>query len=200
MLDIKEIIGIITVVLGVIGYIPYLKDTVAGKTKPHVYTWFVWSLVAFIVFALQISDEAGAGAWVTLVAGILSFLIFLLGLKRGDKDITTSDTAFFIAALAALVLWLVAGQPIVSITLLVTVGILGFLPTLRKSWNKPHSETLSTYAINAARHGLSVFALSEYTVVTWLFPVAWGFANALFVLIILLRRNKKISSKYDSSI
>tara|TARA_B100000745_G_C20058043_1_gene360921 strand:+ start:395 stop:511 length:117 start_codon:yes stop_codon:yes gene_type:complete len=38
MLEIKEIIGVITVILGVVGYIPYLRDVLKGKTKPHVYT------------------------------------------------------------------------------------------------------------------------------------------------------------------
>lgn len=53
MLELKEIIGMITVILGIVGYIPYLRDVLRGKTKPHVYTWFVWGLITLIIFALQ---------------------------------------------------------------------------------------------------------------------------------------------------
>lgn len=189
MFEIKDIIGAITVILGVVGYLPYFRDILRGKTKPHVYTWFVWGVITFIVFALQVSGEAGAGSWVTLVAAFLSLSVFVLGLRNGDKDITKSDTLFFIVALVALVLWLFAKQPVVSIILLVTVGMLGFIPTIRKSWNKPHTETISTYVINSFRHSLSFFALTQYSIVTWLFPVAWGIANALFVIILLVRRS-----------
>ena len=189
MFEVKEIIGVITVVLGIAGYIPYLKDVLAEKTKPHVYTWFVWGLITLVVFALQVSGDAGAGSWVTLVAALLALLIFILGMRQGDKDITKSDTLFFIAALFALGLWLFASQPEASVILLVFIGMLGFIPTIRKSWNKPHTETLSTYIINSFRHGLSFFALSQYTIVTWLFPITWSVANGLFVLILLARRH-----------
>ena len=189
MLELKEIIGMITVILGIVGYIPYLRDVLRGKTKPHVYTWFVWGLITLIIFALQISDNAGPGAWVTLVAGSISFSIFALGMRQGDKDITKSDTLFFVAALFALGLWLFAEQPVVAMILLVTVGMLGFVPTIRKSWNKPHTETISTYAINSFRHSLSVLALANYSILTSLFPIAWGVANGLFVILLLIRRS-----------
>lgn len=188
MFDLKVIIGIITVVLGVVGYIPYFRDIIKGKTKPHVYTWFVWGSITLVIFALQVSDAAGPGAWVTLVAGLLSLSIFILGMRQGDKDITKSDTLFFIAALIALGLWLLAEQPVVAMILLVTVGMLGFVPTIRKSWNKPHTETISTYAINSFRHGLSFAALANYSILTGLFPVAWSIANGLFVVLLLVRR------------
>ena len=189
MLELKEIIGMITVILGIVGYIPYLRDVLRGKTKPHVYTWFVWGLITLIICALQISDNAGPGAWVTLVAGSISFSIFALGMRQGDKDITKSDTLFFVAALFALGLWLFAEQPVVAMILLVTVGMLGFVPTIRKSWNKPHTETISTYAINSFRHSLSVLALANYSILTSLFPIAWGVANGLFVILLLIRRS-----------
>lgn len=188
MFDLKTIIGVITVILGVVGYIPYLRNVLKGTTKPHVYTWFVWGSMTLIIFALQISDNAGPGAWVTLVTAILSLTIFALGMRQGDKDITKSDTLSFVAAIFALGLWLFAEQPVATTVLLVTVGMLGFIPTIRKSWNKPYTETISTYVINSFRQGLSFFALTNYSILTWLFPVTWSIANGLFVLFLIIRR------------
>lgn len=191
MFDLKIIIGVITVVLGVVGYIPYLRNVLRGTTKPHVYTWFVWGSMTLIIFALQISDNAGPGAWVTLVTAILSLTIFALGMRQGDKDITKSDTLSFVAAIFALGLWLFAEQPVATTVLLVTVGMLGFIPTIRKSWNKPYTETISTYVINSFRQGLSFFALTNYSILTWLFPITWSIANGLFVLFLIIRRSKQ---------
>jgi len=191
MFDLKTIIGAITVVLGVVGYIPYLRNVLKGTTKPHVYTWFVWGSMTLIIFALQISDNAGPGAWVTLVTAILSLTIFALGIRQGDKDITKSDTLSFVAAIFALGLWLFAEQPVATTVLLVTVGMFGFIPTIRKSWNKPYTETISTYAINSFRQGLSFFALTNYSILTWLFPITWSIANGLFVLFLIIRRSKQ---------
>jgi uncharacterized protein with PQ loop repeat len=95
MHEIKNIIGILAVILTFIGYIPYLRDILKGKTIPHVYSWFLWGFVTAIAFALQMSDKAGMGAFVTLAAAIMCTTVFFLGvLRKGKKDITTSDTIF----------------------------------------------------------------------------------------------------------
>lgn len=185
---VKPIISVISVCLTFVGYIPYIRDTIQKKTVPHVYSWLLWSFVTAIAFALQFSGGAGVGAWVTLAAALVSFFIFFLGLRNGKKDISRSDTFFFILSLIALILWLVAKRPILSVILVSITEMLAFIPTFRKSWNKPYSETLFTYELNAARHGLSIFALQYYSIVTWLYPVTWTFANALFSVMLLVRR------------
>lgn len=184
----KEIFGIIAVVLSIVAYVPYFHDIIKGKTKPHVYTWFVWGFITCIIFALQIKGGGGIGAYVTLLAGIFSFVVFLLGLRFGDKDITISDTVFFIFALIATFLWLFAKQPVLSVVLLVLIDLLGFIPTVRKTWNKPFSETLFTWKLNAFRHGLSIFALLQYNILTFIYPVAWTTACILFSIMLVTRR------------
>jgi len=186
----KIAISIIAVILTFVGYVPYLRNTIRGKTRPHVYSWFLWGFVTLIAFALQVSDRAGVGSLVTLAAGLVSFVIFALGMREGKKDITKSDTIFFTLALIAVVIWLFAKQPIISVILVSLIDMLGFAPTIRKSWYKPHSETLFTYLLNTFRHGLSIFALQNYSVITWLYPVTWTLANGLFSIMLIARRKQ----------
>ena len=176
MPEIKTIISLFAVLLSIVGYIPYLRDTVKGKTKPHVYSWFIWTLLTGIVYGLQVGSGAGVGSWVTLAVTIIGFVVFLFGMYNGEKDITATDSVFFILSLVALFLWLIAKQPILSVILVSLIDMLGFAPTIRKSWNKPYSETLFTYELGAFRHGLSFFALQNYNIVTWLYPITWALA------------------------
>lgn len=194
---IKVFIGIVAAALSTIGYLPYLRDTWNGKTKPHVYSWFIFGSVTFIVFAIQISGGAGAGAWPTFMAALLSLAIFILSVRRGNKNITKLDTVFFVLALTALAAWLIADQPAISVTLLVLTGLLGLVPTIRKSWNEPFTETLVSYMINTFRHGLSFFALVQYSYITWLFPVTWTIANAGIVIYLLVRRRQVVKHKQE---
>jgi hypothetical protein len=187
---VKNLIGLIAVTLTFVGYIPYLRDVLKGKTRPHVYSWFLWGFMTLIAFALQVSAKGGAGSFVTLAAALISLVIFALGMRQGKKDITKLDTVFFILGLIAVVFWLVAKQPVFSIILVVTVDMLGFAPTFRKSWYKPYSETLFTYLLNTFRHSLSIFALKHYSIVTWLYPVSWAVANGLFSLMLVVRRKQ----------
>lgn len=189
MADYKTIISIVAVILTFVGYIPYILDTLKGKTTPHVYTWFIWVFVTAIAFGLQVTAGAGVGSWVTLAVVIIGTFIFLLSLRNGG-GITKSDTAFFILSLIALFLWLIAKQPVLSVILVSLIDMLGFIPTIRKSWNKPYSETLFSYEINSFRHGLSIFGLQQYSIVTWLYPATWAVANGLFSIMLIIRRKQ----------
>ncbi len=188
MQEIKNTIGIIAVILTFVGYIPYIVDTVKGKTEPHVYSWFLWGFITLIAFFLQVSGNAGAGSLVTLAAGLICFIIFGFGMRRGKKNITKSDTIFFALSIIAITLWLFAKQPVLSIILLAAIDILGFIPTIRKSWHKPYTETLFTYLLNTFRFALAIFALQKYTIVTSLYPITWILANGLFSILLLTRR------------
>jgi len=191
MSDLKNIVGIVAVFLTFIGYIPYIKDVISGKTVPHVYSWFLWGFVTLIAYALQVSAGGGIGAYVTFTAGLLCTIVFIIGFtKKGKKDITQVDTIFFILALIALGFWLIAKQPVISAILTTGVDLLGFAPTIRKSWNKPYSETLSFYLLNTIRFILAVFSLQRYTIVTALYPLAWIFGNGLFGLMLIVRRKQ----------
>jgi hypothetical protein len=170
--------------------VPYFRDLLNGKTRPHVFSWLIWGIVTSIIFALQISAGAGVGAYVTLAVAALSFAIFLLSLRNGNRDIKRLDVVFFVLALLSIPLWLIVKQPVLSIVLLSTIDMLGFLPTIRKSWNDPYSETLALYVITTFRHALSILGLFEYNIVTMLFPVTWVFANAGFAVLLIVRRKK----------
>ncbi len=190
MQEVKNIIGIIAVILVFIGYIPYLRDVIKGKTIPHIYSWFLWGFVSTIAFALQISDNAGIGAFVTLAAAIMCTLVAVLSFKhKGKWDITLIDTLFLLLAFISLGIWLFAKQPVVSIILTTTTDILGFVPTVRKSWNRPYSETLSLYSLNTFRFGLAIIAIQNYSIITTLYPIVWLLANGLFALMLILRRS-----------
>jgi hypothetical protein len=186
----KEVIGVIAVALTFIGYFPYIKDIVMGKTQPHIFSWLIWTITVSIIYALQLSAGAGAGSWVTLALTVIMGAVFLLSLKRGTKNIKRIDIVFLILALLALPLWLVVNQPVLSILLLSTIDMLGFLPTIRKSWHDPYSETLSLYTITTFRHGFSILALAQYNIITLLFPASWVIANALFSVMLIMRRKR----------
>jgi hypothetical protein len=188
MLDTKEIIGIIAVALTFVGYIPYFIDVVAGKTKPHLFSWLVWCVTTAIICALQISAGAGPGAWVTVSLTLVFVVMFGLSFKYGHKDIRRIDVVFLILALCALPLWLVVHQPVLSIILLSTIDMLGFAPTIRKSWNNPYTETLAMYGISTFRHGIVLLALSSWSIVTYLFPLTWVIANGGFAILLIARR------------
>ena len=86
--------------------------------------------------------------------------------------------------------WLIAEQPIVAVVLVVIADMLAFIPTIRKSWLHPYSETLSLYLTTTVRFVLALLAVENYTILSSLWIVAWIVANGLFSVMLVVRRRE----------
>ena len=189
-IHLKEILTLLSIALIWIGYTPYIRDILRGKTHPHLFSWLIWSILNFCLFWLQLNAWAGFASWIILILWITSLLVFILWYKYGERDIRKIDIFFLISSLLAIPIWLFLDQPLFSTILLTWIGISAFAPTIRKTWANPYSETVITYYITTVRHVLNIFALSQYNFITIIFPWIWIFINISFLLMIWFRRRK----------
>lgn len=195
MIDLKTIFGFVAIILTIVGYFPYIRDVIKGKTEPHVYSWFLFGFITFIAFALQVQGGAGAGSLATFVSTLLIFTVYFLSLKhRRHQDVTTLDKLFFGLTLLALVLWLIAKQPIISAIMITITNLLAYGPTIRKAWWRPHTETLLFFMINMLRFALIIASLQTYSILTALYPVS-EFMVQSFMSAMLIIRRKQIYEK-----
>lgn len=177
-------IALIAATLAIIGNVPYLRDILKKRVQPHPYTWLVWTVVSCIIFFGQLSAGAGVGAIPTAASEIFTVLIFIFSLRYGFKKIRPIDTAFLIIALAGIIPWILTDDPTISVIIAVSIDFVAFLPTLRKTWQKPKSETPLLYAMNVLRHILMLFSLQAYNVATTLHSIAMISLNSIMVGII----------------
>jgi hypothetical protein len=189
----KELFGLASVALCLLCYGPYFYSIIRGKTRPHTFSWIVWSIVNAIVFLSQWSDGAEAGAWVTGMTALFCLTVVGLSLRNGETTITRSDWVSFIAALAMIPLWSLTKDPLAAVLLGTAIDALGCYPTLRKSFVDPHSEPVFSWAVAGARSFISIFAIQHYSLVTVLYPVAMILTNGGGACVLLLRRRKLIA-------
>ena len=186
----KEILGGIAVVIAFISYVPYIRDIFNNKTKPHAFSWLVYSVMTGIAFFGQIVGGGGAGAWVNGLTAIVCFVIFIFGLLKGRANIVFIDWISLLGAVVALIFWFITKGPLLSVILVTIIDALGFFPTFRKSFHKPHEETLITYFLSALKYVFALFALDIFSVVTALFPLYLVFANSAFFIMALIRKRQ----------
>jgi hypothetical protein len=93
-------------------------------------------------------------------------------------------------SLIAIGFWLIVDQPIISIILAITADGLAFTPTIRKSWFKPYTETLSLYVINTLRFSLALVAIETYTFLSVSWFLFWAIGNTLFSIMLVVRRRQ----------
>lgn len=189
-MDIKLFLALLGACIALVGNIPYLRDVITNKIQPHPYTWLVWTLVSAITLFGQIAKGAGVGAIPTATAEIFTVIIFLFSLRYGFRNIVRRDTYFLIVALLGIIPWILTKDPTISVVIAVSIDLVAFVPTLRKTWVKPASETPILYSMNVVRHVLTLFSLQAYNVATTLHSIAMIVTNTAMTGIILFRRRR----------
>jgi len=189
-MTIHEALGIGAVAIATIGYVPYFRDVLQGRTKPHATSWLLWGLLAGIAFLGQISGNAGSGAWVTGFTAVMSLVVFVLSLFKGTRDVVLADWFSLAGAGIALVLWYLTSDPLLSVAISTVINALAFFPTFRKSWRRPQEETVVMYFLSGLKFVLALLSLQTVSLLTTLFPLSLVLMNWLFVALLLVQRRR----------
>jgi hypothetical protein len=115
-------------------------------------------------------------------------VVFLLSFKYGTKNITRSDTGILVLALLAVVVWWQTNNPLYAVLMVTVIDALGYIPTLRKSWGEPYSETLSFWFTMILVTILTILSLSEYNLLTLTYLGMLVIANMVVLVFCGLRR------------
>lgn len=163
-----EQIGYITILLGIVGAFPYIKNTLSGKTKPNKIGWFVWALAPIIGAFLQFKSGATFSAIPILMEGILSLSIFFFSFvnKNAYWKITILDITCGILSGFALILWILTRESNISTFFIILADLLAGFPILIKSWKYPETETGSAYY-----YALISNVVGLLTIKNWVFSI-----------------------------
>ena len=188
-MEIKLFFGIASSLLAVLCFIPYIKDILKNKTEPHTYSWLVWTILQTVGVLAQVKEGAGYGAWALAIGAVFCFSIFLLSFKYGTKNISRFDGFCLFASLVAIGVYVLIDNPIYAICAVALIDFVGFLPTFRKGFAEPFTETTSTFIMSAVANVLSLIALQNYNVTTILYLASLFVTNSSFATMILVRQH-----------
>lgn len=189
-LNIKFLSAVLSTSLGFFAYFFYIRGMFRGETKPHLYTWLIWTITLAIAVA-GIWYGGGGYALVSLsIAACITFFIFLLSFKYGTRHITKWDTALLLLALTAILVWREFHAPLLSVFMVTAIDALGYIPTFRKSFVEPWSEPMLSWILFTLPTILTISALSNYNLLTTLYLAMSVFLNVLLIAMCLWRRKK----------
>ena len=101
MTEIAPVLGVLAVLVGIADTIPYVRDTLRGATRPHRGTWLIWSTLAILVCFSQHADGATWSLLMAATQAILTSLVFVLALRRGEGGVGIGDRILLAIASAA---------------------------------------------------------------------------------------------------
>lgn len=164
-------------IIGAVGSIAYLIETVKGKIKPNRVSFLLWSIAPCIAFAAQIKQGVGIESLMTFMTGFLPLLTFGASFvnKKSEWKITRFDLLCGALSILGLILWLITKVGNIAITFSILADGLAAVPTLVKSYKYPDTEKAWPWLAAPIGIILTLLTLKELT-----------FANSSFIIYILV--------------
>ncbi len=167
---------IVGALIGAMGSVAYLIDTVKGKVKPNRVSFLLWSIAPLIAFFAQIKQGVGLEALMTFSSGFLPLTVFIASFvnKQAEWKLTRFDLLCGILSLVGLVLWMITKVGNVAIFFSIIADGLAAVPTIVKAYKYPDTELAWPWIATVFGVVLTLLTLSTFT-----------FANSGFILYIL---------------
>lgn len=189
------LIGYLSGVLGLFANVPYILDTIRGKTKPHRISWGIFLLLNIINFVSQAASGATNSLWLTLGFCLSQAVIVLLAIHRGVGGLGRLDSVCLVGATMGIGLWMYLQVPIVAIIANTIVATIALIPTLVKAYKKPQTETKITWFLGAVAALLGAMAVGNNRLELLLFPVYSCVVQFLVYGILVLREKPLVRIK-----
>lgn len=189
--SLKILAASVATFIAITAYIPYLIDMFRGKNKPHLYTWISYFLVTITVAVIQVMGGAGLGAIPTILSAIVNAVILFFCFRFGTKDITPLDKICLGLSVAGITAFIVLhNRPLLALAIVTAAEITSFIPTFRKTYNDPYSESLPSYFLSLVKLVLILIALDTYNLLTASYSVLWIIVFLAFLAMVYQRRTQ----------
>ena len=185
LLNYKLLFWIISVIITLIGYYIYIKDIYFWQNKPHFYSWLVWGIITIMIYIIQVEHNSWSGSWVALITGIMWFIIAIISLKKGTKDIIISDIITLLLALLWILLRYYLELSIYSVILFVLIDVFLYYKIFIKSIFNYSTENYKVYLLPILKYLFAIFALNTITLETSLYLMTNTFLLLSLVLTIV---------------
>lgn len=191
---ISEISGYLSGLAILASFVPYIRDTFFGETKPERMSWLIWSIIGAISFFSQFAKGASYSLLMTGAQTIGDLFIFVIAIKYGVGGFVKRDVIAIIGVGISLFLWYLTKEASLALLIVIFIDAIGALLTVIKSYKNPETETISAWVLTFIGGFLGCIAVGKINFILLAFPAYVCLASLSILLAIKLGFESKASS------
>ncbi len=164
---------IVGAIVDLFGTYIYIRDILHGRTRPNLVSWVLWAVAPMIASAAAFSAGIRWAILPTFMVGFVPVLVIIVALikRKAVWRPTRFDYICGGLSIMALVLWIITKEPNLAIIFSILSDGLAALPTIRKSWLFPHTESGIAYLAGLFNMLTTIAALQFFTFSELAFPI-----------------------------
>jgi hypothetical protein len=158
--------------LSLVGAYGYIRDTLRGDTSPNRVTWSLWGVEGVLAFFVEIQQHVGLASLMTLMLGLVPCAVVVASFRNRNAvwQLGAFDAVCGAVSVAGLVFWAFVDEPTVALVAFVVADQMSALPTVRKSWLAPSTESPRLFFLGSTNCAITVLTLTKLTTAGVLFP------------------------------
>lgn len=172
------------------GVISYIKETLKGNTKPNKVTWLLWSVAPLIATFAAFAGGVRLSVLPVFAAGFGPLLVLFASFvnKKSYWKLEKFDYLCGLCSILALVFWGITKEPVIAIIFAIASDAFAAIPTLKKSWKYPETETIDAYTSGLFNSLTSFTAIKMWSFAAIAFPIYLVFINSSLILAVYRKR------------
>jgi hypothetical protein len=191
MTNFQEVAGIVAGVLSLVGYVPYIYETVKGETRPNKATWIIWTIVGGLLAFSYLAEQGLSSSWLPLGYFLGPLVVAILSFWYGYSTWTRMDVVCIIAAGISIIPWILSNNPTLTLLINIFIDSAGAIPTLIKTYYEPHTEDLKAWLIFFIANTIQLFAVTTLNLAL-IYPIyLFLLAGSLVIFILKGKWQKK---------
>lgn len=169
----------------ILGFIPYIRSILRGKTVPKRASWAIWTVIGWVIFATYYASGSRNNLPEAFAIAIGPTVVFLFSLKRGEGGSTWFDWFCILGAALSLCVWKGFEAPVLGLSGGLLTDFLGLLLTWRHLYEKPDSEEPEGWILWNIGNFFNLFTIERWTIQDALFPLYFfvGTGVSLFLIV-----------------
>ncbi|WP_299288391.1 hypothetical protein [uncultured Tateyamaria sp.] len=193
--------GLAAAVLSVYAFWPYIRDILAGRTRPERSSWLIWALLSAVSLLSQTYEGAQASLGFAAMQTAGTVLICGLTFWRGERrGFDTEDSQVLTAT--AIGIWLWAEMETAAYAMMVTISMsaMGGVLTMKKAYADPGSETMATWAAFFVASALAAVSVGQLDWLLLAYPLyVMALSAAIMLAMVLGRKRAPQVERMDSA-
>lgn len=187
----QQIFLVLSVVAGLFAPIIGISSILQGSFRPQRMTRFLILLISFLFVGTLWAQGDRNSIYLASIQLVMSFVIFCLSIVKGMGGKSITDWVVFALAILSLVIWKTTNNPFLGLLASLFADMIGFVPTLIKSWKFPETEEWKFYMADVVSSAFIILSIASLSWENLAFPIYIFLINASCVVTIVLRKKTK---------